>query len=329
VRELTTIFALGKAVTSITDQRTLLDKILEGAVYVTEADSGWLLLREDRGKAFLLGACRNLPKSIAEKLNQPWEDGISSLVALSGESLSISGEPIKRFKVASLGQAALVVPVKARKEVVGLLAGSAESASSICPSCQALLEAVANYASIRWSMLVCSGRWERARSLQQSADGALIGERVMDEIMQSASHEMQALLESPWAVDLLLGEQRRNLSGEQTKALRIAQENMKYLKDVVDTAAGIRQAETPRQKTSIDVNDLARRAVTHFQRVAHQNGVACLPSFPLPDFNRCQPLQILNVFEHAIECGEIQQPGRRCLCACSVKRWVCLCTHFH
>jgi two-component system NtrC family sensor kinase len=40
VRELTTIFAIGKAVTSITDPRILLEKIVEGAVYVTEADSG-------------------------------------------------------------------------------------------------------------------------------------------------------------------------------------------------------------------------------------------------------------------------------------------------
>ena len=49
VRELTTIFAIGKAVISITNQRKLLDQILEGGVYVTEADMGWLLLREENG----------------------------------------------------------------------------------------------------------------------------------------------------------------------------------------------------------------------------------------------------------------------------------------
>ena len=119
VRELTTIFALGKAVTSITDQRALLNKIVEGALFITEADYGWILFRAERGKAFILRACGNLPKTISDKIDQPWEDGISSLVALSGESLSIYGEPLKRFKIAFLGQSALVIPIKAKKEVIG------------------------------------------------------------------------------------------------------------------------------------------------------------------------------------------------------------------
>src|SRR5512133_1969243 len=64
VRELTTIFSVGKAVTSITDQRALFDKIVEGAVRVTEADLGWFLMREDSGKNYLLSAYRNLPASL-------------------------------------------------------------------------------------------------------------------------------------------------------------------------------------------------------------------------------------------------------------------------
>src|SRR5512145_2598911 len=60
VRELTTIFAIGKAVTSITDQMALFDKILEGAVYVTESDSSWILTKDDRSKNYILSACRNL-----------------------------------------------------------------------------------------------------------------------------------------------------------------------------------------------------------------------------------------------------------------------------
>ena len=43
VRELTTIFSIGKAVTSVTNQRELFGKIVDGAVFITEADSGWLL----------------------------------------------------------------------------------------------------------------------------------------------------------------------------------------------------------------------------------------------------------------------------------------------
>ena len=56
VRELTTIFSVGKAVTSITDLSMLMDKILEGAVSVTQADLGWFLMRDDANKPFVLVA---------------------------------------------------------------------------------------------------------------------------------------------------------------------------------------------------------------------------------------------------------------------------------
>ena len=61
VNELTTIVDIGKAVVSITDQRRLFTRIVEGAVKVADADLGWLLLRAETSKAFLLTAHRNLP----------------------------------------------------------------------------------------------------------------------------------------------------------------------------------------------------------------------------------------------------------------------------
>src|SRR5512135_163664 len=50
VRELTTIFAIGKAITSITDPSRLYERLLEGAIKVTQAETGWFLVREGSGK---------------------------------------------------------------------------------------------------------------------------------------------------------------------------------------------------------------------------------------------------------------------------------------
>ena len=61
VNELTAIVAIGKAVVSITDQHRLFTKIVEGAMQVAEADLGWLMLREEASKVFMLTAHRNLP----------------------------------------------------------------------------------------------------------------------------------------------------------------------------------------------------------------------------------------------------------------------------
>ena len=69
----------------------------------------------------MLIAQRGLPETWAAKMNMPLEDGISGLVALSGETLSIAGEPLLKFRIANLGKSACAVPIKVQKEVIGML----------------------------------------------------------------------------------------------------------------------------------------------------------------------------------------------------------------
>lgn len=237
VRELTTIFAIGKAVTSVTNQRELFEKIVEGAVYVTEADVGWLLLREERSKIFTLAAQRNLPKTIAARINQPWDDGISSLVALSGETLSISGEPLQRFKVAQLGQSALVVPVKMKKEVVGLLVVVRKEPQPFNPSNRTLLEAVADYASI--SLVNASlfrALEERARSLLQSAEAAKASEHQKVQLITGLRRDLaQPLNTAMKAVDSMLVGETTRLNATQKNVLRAAMENLQTIQNLADS----------------------------------------------------------------------------------------------
>jgi two-component system, NtrC family, sensor kinase len=235
VRELTTIFAIGKAVTSITNQRELFEKVVEGAVYVSEADCGWLLLREEHNKVFRLVAQRNLPKSITSKINQPWDDGISSLVALSGETLSISGEPITRFKISQIGQSALVVPVKLRKEVVGLLVVVRKTSNPFSPSNRTLLEAVADYASIS---LVNAQLFrvleERARSLQQAAEAAQANERKKAELIASLQNELvKPLAEVTQTIDQMVVGETMRLNAAQKSVLRSAVTKLHTISNLV------------------------------------------------------------------------------------------------
>ncbi len=235
VRELTTIFAIGKAVTSITDHRSLFEKIVEGAVYVTEADSGWLLLREDRSKTFTLCAQRNLPAKFSGKLNQPWDDGISSLVALSGETLSIHGKPLERFKIAQFGKSALVVPVKVQKEVVALLVVLRKAPKPFSPSNQTLLEAVADYASIS---IVNSRLFreieDRARSLQVAAESAQASERKKDEILRSVREELhKPLIDAIEMINSLLVVEGARLNASQKGVLRSTEEKLREVAGVI------------------------------------------------------------------------------------------------
>lgn len=219
-RELKTLLTIGKAVASITDQRILFDKIVEGALRVTSADIGWLVLRDEspRKKSFLLTAQHNLPPSWSKKMNRPLDDGISSLVALSGETLTVHGRPISRFKLSALGKAAMVVPIKAKDEVIGLLNVVRKEDKAFTDTEEALLEAVGDYASIS----LINARLFRA--LQDSAKASLSGVKRQNKLLESLHSSLQEELKAAcFSVNLLQEEKIGNLNKEQKQALATAQ----------------------------------------------------------------------------------------------------------
>lgn len=224
LRELTTILAIGKAVISITDQRQLLDRIVDGALQVAEADIGWLMLRDEKSKTHLLTAYHNLPPGWAKKLNQPLDDGISSLVALSGESLTIHGAPLEKFKVSALGKSAAVLPLKVQNEVIGLLIVVRKADREIDKTVQSLLEAVADFASIS---LVNSRLF---RAVEQTAGAAKISEKtrnaMLENLRESIREEVQV---SMYPLEALISGKPGPLTTAQEQALKTIQNSLERL----------------------------------------------------------------------------------------------------
>lgn len=181
VSEMTTLFGIGKAVTSTTHQRQLFDKLMEGSLYVTDADMGWVLLQEEEGEQLLLHAQSNLPASLIKKMHKPWDDGVSSLVMRSAESLAIHGEGLSQFKLARLGTAALIVPIKVRDKPIGIIAVARKEGQPFSDRNQTMLEAVSDYASIS---LVNAGLFQvleaRARRLQSVMGASGSGTQIQE-----------------------------------------------------------------------------------------------------------------------------------------------------
>ena len=207
VRELTTLYGIGKAVTSTTNQTQLFSKLVESSLYVTEADLGWVLLIEDRSKQLVLRAQRNLPPAVAAKLHQPWDDGVSSLVLLSGETLNIYGEGLTKFKMARMGKAALIAPIKVRDQPIGVISVARHEHRPFSERSQAMLEAVADYASISLvNARLFQALEERARRLQKAIEDTQAG--------VPASSEMLGLLDR----------RLRHIQGEVAHMLSVVQE---------------------------------------------------------------------------------------------------------
>lgn len=228
MRELAVIAAIGKAVVSITDRRALFERIVEGALQVAGADLGWLLLRDDHTNDYFLTAHNNLPEAWAKKTGQPLDDGVSALVARSGESLLIHGEALQKFKIAALGQSAAVAPIKIREEVIGLIVVVRQAQIPFDESDQALLEAVADYASIS----LVNERLFRA--VQQNAEAARAGEKRQDETIRSlreaAQQEVDEIL---YPLGRMLTGKTGPLNAEQRQALAAANAAAQRLSELV------------------------------------------------------------------------------------------------
>ena len=236
IAEQNTLFSVGKAVTSITDQSLLFEKLLESASRLTRADLGWLLLREDVKQPFYLVAQRGLPPSLSQYINQPWDDGVSSLVAMSGEALSIHGEALRRFKVSSLGEAAQITPVKVQKQVIGLICMMRKKGQAFGEGDKNLMDALADYASIS----IANARLfraveQRAQSLQAQVEQVQAGQQPGEDQALRQREQLSVWFEtSRAALERLAKAPGGFLSEAQKKEMVILRNQFHQLNQMID-----------------------------------------------------------------------------------------------
>ncbi|MDX9864213.1 MAG: ATP-binding protein [Anaerolineaceae bacterium] len=298
VRELTTIYNIGKAVTSITDQSLLFEKILDGATRVTHSDLGWFLLGEDGGNKFRLTAQRNLPDALAQHINQPWDDGISSLVSMSGETLTIHGGPLKRFKVASLGESAMVTPIKAQKQVIGLLVVMRKKSEPFMESEQHLLEALADYASISLiNARLFQAVEKRAQTLQRAANSAQIGEKITNEMLEVVKTTLRGHLNETYrSLEKLAKTPLARWHANQRQELANVEEQLKKLNQITEAIQPLPITNPAQVRAQTNLNDLVIKSVNYFQHFAQQNHVSLVVETPeKPIAVRADSLQISQV----------------------------------
>ncbi|MDD5368610.1 MAG: response regulator [Anaerolineaceae bacterium] len=283
IRELTAIFSVGKAITSLAEPRVLYERIIEGAVRVTASDLAWFLLREGTGRPYILEAHRNLPAPLAAHVRQPWDDGLSGLVAASGEPLSIYGAPLARFKISSLGQAALVMPVKTPKQVIGLLVTMRKKLQPYSSSEQSLLEATAEYAAIALENLRAIRELEEKRQARQETASAAKAARIT---MVDDLHAFATQLRSPvefvnGSLGMLLDGKKGKLTPEQQSVLRTTQDKVALIRQVI-SQVGELSSGAARSLVAMNMNDLSRQTLAHFHRIAQRNGLTLVSELASP-----------------------------------------------
>ncbi len=299
VRELTTIFSIGKAVTSVTDQSMLFDKIVDGAIKVANGDMGWFLVRDDSEKGFILAAHQNLPATMSGRVGQSWDDGISSLVAMSGETLAIHGDPLKRFKVNDLGQSALIAPIKVQKQVIALLVIVRRQPRPFNASEQKLVEAVADYASISLvNARLFRALEERARYMQRAAENAQAGAKTKNEVLKAVGKDLaNPLQEALRGIDTIAA----SLTPEQLAVLQPAREKMLESLKSLEKVTNLPTSPLPAQMVATNLVRVGQAVIERFKRAAEDDDILMTADFSSDEvLAYADPSQIDDVLEKMV-----------------------------
>ena len=237
VKELTTLYGIGKAVTAITDLNQLLGRLVEGALFVTEAEIGWLLLAEENANRLMLKAAKNLPPPALSgiKLGQPWDDGLSSLLMLSGEGITLAGEPLAKMRAGQVVKSACAAPIKAKNQVMGVITVGNKSGQPFTERDQAMLSAVADYASVALvNAHLFQALEERAHSLQAAYDDVIQGAQQRDALIQKLGREMAAPLQKTRdTLEILARGAAGPLKAPQGELLRSALEQLEAMRKLL------------------------------------------------------------------------------------------------
>ncbi len=257
------LLELGKELTATTDLDNLSNRMLEKIIRAVKADFGWLLIKDENSKAFVLAAQQHLPASLPVQINQPWDDGISSMVAVSGEPLIMHGDQLKRFKLYAVGRSALIFPLKVSGSVAGLLALMRSEPVPFSTSDQRTALTAVEFAAIALANIrhVHSAS-ERTRQQEQAASTAMINERISNELLTNIKRELSTAVESQDTALKNLNENlARQLSQYQRDQLDQIQASLSNLSQVNEVLASPKFTRAQRPQKRINLNDISLRTV--------------------------------------------------------------------
>ncbi len=149
LQELNAVYAIGRSVTSLLDLNRVLNRVVEAAVYVADAEEGMLLLLDNESGELYLRAAKNVDEKVVRSLRVRTDDSAAGRALRTDRAVLLTG---KQAKVATgyLVKALLYLPLRVpERGVIGVLGvANRESERSFSERDIFLLSALADYAAI-------------------------------------------------------------------------------------------------------------------------------------------------------------------------------------
>jgi PAS domain S-box-containing protein len=231
VKELSTLYRIGKAVTSLLDLEKVLNRIVEAAVFLTGGEEGFLLLVDEETGELYMRAGKGLGEKYAHGFRLRVADSLSGQVVQTGKPIMVASvEDQEKFKLKTgyLVKSLLHVPLKLRDEVIGVLSvDNRLSPQAFTDNELYLLSALADYAAIaienarlyQESSAETERLTELLRAQEEARPASEIAERERQEvegfISELRSHDKEAGLSLEEAEQLARGLQAQVTLAEQ------------------------------------------------------------------------------------------------------------------
>lgn len=284
MRHLTIISEIGKAFTSVTNLSQLFDKVLEGAISATQAEVGWLMILDEAKKTFVLTTFRNLPASVSNYLDKPWNEKLCNDVARVAETVEMHGDLLSQYEISRLGKSALIVPISVKNQVVGLLAVMRKESKLFSTSDRNMMEAVADYASISlMNAYLFRAIEERARAFHVSAEAALMNQKVIHALVRSIRQEVQISAKRySNFLEGFLQDEGPKLEARQQKKIATLQSEIMYLQSLANAISIVPVDPVGQLQTNSDVGHVLKSILREMDPLFRQLSIH-VPLTLLPD----------------------------------------------
>ena len=121
LQALETLAEIGRSVTAMLDLDTILTRVVEEAVRLTEAEEGSLLLLDEDSGELYMRASKNFDEEFARTFRLKVQDSLAGQVIASGRPVFLDESAPKKIKTAYLVHSLLYVPLQVRGRTLGVL----------------------------------------------------------------------------------------------------------------------------------------------------------------------------------------------------------------
>jgi two-component system NtrC family sensor kinase len=149
LRELNTLVAIGKRITSRLDLQTVLTRVVEAAVALAQAEEGTLMLVDQATGDLYSYAATGTIRRVDGSFRLPVADSLAGQVVKTGQPLVITGEDLRKIKTHYYFRDVAYVPLAFQETVIGVLGVSnREKSAAFNPHTLQLLSVLADFAAI-------------------------------------------------------------------------------------------------------------------------------------------------------------------------------------